>query len=81
LMMTVFEDTRIRHWQGAMNYPSAQDAKNALAESSAMKNLEPNGHIRLHSDFMIIRANGQTRVYLLDQLPDNVKGIRVPSSI
>ena len=75
-MMSTFLESRTQHVQNSRNFPQEPYfGEEIKKESDALKNLEPNGKLRLHSDFIIIQFNGQCRVYLLDKLPSNMRRI------
>ena len=69
------KESRLLHNVTAKNFPNVISGDQVAKESEGLKTLEPNSHLRLHSDFLMIETKGQTRVYLLDQLPANVNRI------
>ena len=74
-----FEESSSRHFQGVLSYSGQRSIKNVKADVAALKNLSPNAHLRLHSDFMMILVNNKVRVYLLDSLPQNIKEMNTPT--
>ena len=74
-MVDAFMESRSAHQSLVKGYASLELKKQVEKESAGLKDLKPNSHLKLHSDFMMIQVNGQTRVYTLDAIPANVKSI------
>lgn len=82
-ILSTQQEHRDLHQVGAKNFPNKVYGEEVVKESSALASLEPNSHLKLHSDFLLIESKGQFRAYLLDQLPKNILPIqdRVHSTI
>ena len=70
-MLSTQQERRELHQVTAKNFPNQVFADGVIKESDALSSLEPNSHLKLHSDFLLVETKGLTRAYLLDQLPAN----------
>jgi hypothetical protein len=68
-------DNKPEHKSLVGPYSSEKVRKQVEKEYAGLKTLKPNSHLKLHSDFMVIQVNGETRVYRLDAIPANLKTI------
>ena len=75
-ILSTQKEGRNLHQVSTKNFRNDAMVNDVLKETEGLKNLAPNSHLKVHSDFLMIETGGAVRVYLLDKLPANVTAIR-----